>query len=703
MKNKQVNIIIVIILILPTISFLGNSNFDLHAQSTYEKTNLEPNLSIIVGNYTVPGISSPISINEVLKIGILCDMNHISGEHAWKGALLAAKEINEAGGILINFTTYYVGLVAEDTEEMDLYLNLSKSIQAAERMINYQNPHFVMGGSREEAVVIYQEIIMDAQIPFLGIGVAADVLCANVKNNYARYKYFFRIMPINSTSLAMEFISYILYLVSYLDSIYGAPTFNIGILREDLPWNTALAAALQAFLPMLNPDINIVGNIAFPLTSSATDMSNYLTTLDSAGAQIVIPLITSQLGVLMSQQYGVLRPQYLLVGINTFSQVDAYWDQTAGTCRYEVLMQSLLNTSITPLTVPFWNNYIMEYGMEPYYTGIGSYGAVKLLENTTIETQSFNPNTIVTQLEKINTSNPFLGVTGNLAFRPSHDLVEGWPFATSLFAQWQMDGKKVVLPTGGSIYPDWIATGILSIPYWGINNLVPAQSLPGDFSLSSDAGIPDVDGAFNLIWTNSEGADNYSLYMSNETITYVSKKHTALAVQSAVSPFPISGLSNGDYYFAVVAYNEKDQKFSNNVHITVGIGLPGGFTLSSDADDPDTNGAFELSWTDSEGADNFSVYTYNHPITEINGSLTNLAFQAIISSFPISGLSNGEYYYLVVAHNKMGDTLSNCIQVNVLLSGETSFEIPGYDCVFIYCAVLIISLVLIKKFRKLNK
>ncbi|GAG97201.1 unnamed protein product, partial [marine sediment metagenome] len=82
---------------------------------------------------------------------------------------MAAREINEAGGIDINATQFYVGLTAEDTDEANGTLDVSKGVGAAERIISY-DPHFIIGGHRTESVLAYLEPIMDAKIPFLSTG-----------------------------------------------------------------------------------------------------------------------------------------------------------------------------------------------------------------------------------------------------------------------------------------------------------------------------------------------------------------------------------------------------------------------------------------------------------------------------------------------------------------------------------------------------
>lgn len=130
--------------------------------------------------------------------------------------------------------------------------------------------------------------------------------------------------------------------------------------------------------------------------------------------------------------------------------------------------------------------------------------------------------------------------------------------------------------------------------------------------------------------------------------------------------------------------------------------LPGSFSLSTNAGTPDTNGDFNLIWTTSFGADNYSLYTFTSMITEINLSLTQLADQNALTPFSISGFSNGSYHYLAVAHNKNGDILSNNQLVEVLITpnggnGEPPTEIPGYNILWILGVTALVMILLIKR------
>ncbi|KKM82230.1 hypothetical protein LCGC14_1321690 [marine sediment metagenome] len=97
---------------------------------------------------------------------------------------------------------------------------------------------------------------------------------------------------------------------------------------------------------------------------------------------------------------------------------------------------------------------------------------------------------------------------------------------------------------------------------------------PGSFSLSSDAGNPDNDGSFNLIWTDSLGADNYSVYNHSSYIVGINQSLNQLADQNALSPLQVQGFLNDTHYIVVVAYNRNGNRTSNveivNVEITPG-------------------------------------------------------------------------------------------------------------------------------------
>jgi hypothetical protein len=221
---------------------------------------------------------------------------------------------------------------------------------------------------------------------------------------------------------------------------------------------------------------------------------------------------------------------------------------------------------------------------------------------------------------------------------------------------------------------------------------------PDDFTLSSNAGDPDTDGNFYLLWTEAFRAYNYSIYSYSNIITNINGSLILLADEVEGLNLAQIGYLNGTYYFIVVAHNNYGDTLSNCIEITVSLpALPGNFILSSTADDPDTDGSFDLDWTESERAITYSIYRHSSFITEINGDLTLLADGITDLNLALNGYQNGDYYFIIVAHNEQGDTLSNCIKVKV----QKPNAIPGYDILLLIIALGVVSSLILKKKLKI--
>jgi len=679
--------------------FHGNQ-FSNNRQDGKDVRNIEPLLSdIFVGSYRVPGILVSVRLDRIVKIGLLSDMNTTWGDHSWKGLLLAAREINELGGILINGTQYYIGIVQEDTKEIVSRV-ISEAETATEYMIKNHQPHFITGGISDVPFYEYLKIIMDRKIPFISTTSAADDLCQEVLDDYERYKYFFRIMPGNWFSILVGVKDHILSLAKYLNVTYGGTGKNkIAILHDTSQFGKTAGFAFQnplnPWFGLPNFNLTVVEDIEYSENAILEDFEMYWNQIEDAEAQITIILYMADPKIdLIVKQYQAVKPRCLLFspmfgdGYSYFQ----FWDNNEGAHQFEIVLQNIENTSKTSLTIPFFNSFIKEYGVEPCFSGTGSYDAVYLLKHAVMESQSFNSDTIVTTLEKINSSNYFTGAGHNLAFTSSHDVLYGHPYGYGLLCQYKyIDGTKIVI-SSDEVYPDSIATDSLRLPYWGVNGfLTDPPDPPGDFTLKYDADNLDDDGKFNLSWTDSEGADNYSVYMSDNSMTYISKSFDLFAYQTATTPFSMA-LKQGEYYFRVVAYNETGETMSSQIHVS--IPGPGPFILNANPDKPGSDGNFELFWTASERANNYSLYRYKSKITSINGSLTLLANQTTQRSYSVTGLSNGKYYFAVAAFNKLGYTLSDNEYIVI------PFDMTVIIIVSISSVAGVASIVLVRRYLK---
>jgi branched-chain amino acid transport system substrate-binding protein len=423
--------------------------------------------------YVTPGAPAGVPYDRIIKIGLLDPLTEIQGDSAWKGAYLAVWEINAAGGVTINGTQYYLGLIAEDTKEADAVLDVTKGVAAAQKILTVDQAEFLIGGFRTESLKSYIEVVMDKQKVFIHTGASTDYFQQLVLDTPSRYKYCFRVMPINSTSLGGQTITELAYLRGYLSAVLNRSITKWGIIRENLDWTIPMANALKAYMKFYGWNTTPAIEIAYPITAGSTDFATYMSQIQTSGAQVLIPIISAQGGIYMMTQYNATQPQCLIVGIDVPSQLDTFWTGTNGKCRYEVLMQPLVRTNKTTLSIPFWDHYLGNNSASPLYTGIGSYDAVYTLTWAIRNCSSFISDRVVTALEKVNKASPLLGVSGYLAFTRSHDILAGYLagkiYGVTLWAQWHNDGTKVCITSGGLIYPNSIVTGSLQLPPWGIH------------------------------------------------------------------------------------------------------------------------------------------------------------------------------------------------------------------------------------------
>ncbi|MFX1589190.1 MAG: CARDB domain-containing protein, partial [Promethearchaeota archaeon] len=93
--------------------------------------------------------------------------------------------------------------------------------------------------------------------------------------------------------------------------------------------------------------------------------------------------------------------------------------------------------------------------------------------------------------------------------------------------------------------------------------------VPKCFILSTNAGSPDTDGTFNLIWEESVFAINYTVYQYTSYITEINNSLTVLADGITDLNFVLSGYLDGTYYFIVVAHNDYGTTKSNCIKVVV--------------------------------------------------------------------------------------------------------------------------------------
>lgn len=126
------------------------------------------------------------------------------------------------------------------------------------------------------------------------------------------------------------------------------------------------------------------------------------------------------------------------------------------------------------------------------------------------------------------------------------------------------------------------------------------------------------------------------------------------------------------------------------------------FSLSSNADDPDDDGTFDLQWTTSELADHYDVSQ-----RQDGGSFTQIASSLTTTTYPLINLTSGNYSFYIKAINNFGVKQSNTIEIEVEIPTEPpgpsgpNGGIPGFNIgLVIMISLSMIGLILVILKRK---
>ena len=194
--------------------------------------------------------------------------------------------------------------------------------------------------------------------------------------------------------------------------------------------------------------------------------------------------------------------------------------------------------------------------------------------------------------------------------------------------------------------------------------LLKYSPFPDNFNLTSLEDMPDIDGNFTLSWSESLDAANYTLFLSTNYITEINENLTKIIDGYANYTYKVENLLEGTFYFKVVAFNEYGSTSSNCLKIRVKY-IPTEFYLYDNMQDFITNGIINLTWTNSIGVDNYLVYVNNVFIHDFQNKGTMISEDLIDNFFQIGNFTNGDYFFVIIANNEVGQTMSNCIKVKV--------------------------------------
>jgi ABC-type branched-subunit amino acid transport system substrate-binding protein len=345
----------------------------------------------------------------------------------YDGAEMAAKEINDSGGINVGGTPEFIQLDLQDEGAYDPTLippNYNTAITLASMLeMETSGCQFIIGGFRTEttqAALFGSAPALQSwntgggtPIPFFISGAATGALINNNQTQNPGGQWVFRVTPVNDTQLFYTVANYVKqYLAPKLAAMYTNATypsatpgqFRYAVIAEDLTWTQTMAYLLTApagypstpgYSFFLGPYVNtsgVIGTGGSPVIpgrnlvpATGYDFTSLVSTLNSSNVHMIIDIFTMpEVNNLIHAVKAANMPA-IVIGIDVPGQQQSHWADTggsttvAGDANYECLLcWSGTGTNIvTGVTDVFFKNFCsFSGGYWPMYTASGAYDAI---------------------------------------------------------------------------------------------------------------------------------------------------------------------------------------------------------------------------------------------------------------------------------------------------------------------------------------
>jgi branched-chain amino acid transport system substrate-binding protein len=419
-----------------------------------------------LGGYFAYKALTPSSSSNTITVGMPIPLNSLMGQSMLDAAQLAVNQINSAGGVNVNGTSYQYKIVTYDTEEADPSIPIASGVSGVTSLITSSHVNFLVGGYRSD--VVLAELPVVASYKTIYITFAADNgISTYVQQNYsAGGKYIFNGFT-NTTDQGDQYNTLLVFLLeAYLEHVFPTNITNLAVLGEQAAWTEAdigtggTGSPLWAVLKSVG--YNPVYINYFPLSPSGGSYDSLLSTLASDQTQAIYMLAAGTETPLLISNYGAydwaadkasggIKP--LLMGADVMAEFNGttstnnYFKMTKGAAADEMTFGwgPTLPFAITSTSIPFYNAFEQNYSINPMFEDGFVYSSFFYLAQAIEKAKSLSPDLVVPYLEKTDYSGP----QGIVQFSASHGLyipLSPYPADPAFGMQWH---------TNGELYPLW--------------------------------------------------------------------------------------------------------------------------------------------------------------------------------------------------------------------------------------------------------
>jgi len=467
----------------------------------FKKCLLVMMLLVVVVVALFSGLKVSKAFDGEIKIGIFAPMDPwLPYWYAgyYPAAELAAKQINDSGGILMGGKRYAIVLgYAHEPYDVETNPNWQTiTVQSIHYLADPDkfNADIIVGGFNTECVAVAIDELMSLSqsgytVPFFICGAPTNELLNPVHNGY---DHLYRV-TFNSTTLLRTLSAAVKYYLCSDDGILtrlfgverwpgGPKQVRTAVVMEDLEWTLTMWYYLTnpAIYPsLLGPHVNVT--FCYRLSPSATSeqVQAVIQGIKYENCSLLLHVFSAPIGVPFIGYWSAMQAQCLPVGINWTSQAKEMWTWTNGGCEYEShLMTMGTRTPMTPELEKFWDDFLNFTGGEwPVDTAVATYNTIYMLKEAIETIDTLDPEILHQYLCPL--SNPwyeYQALNGKFKFTPSHDVFcnefgPTWTqgYVRPMMCQWLNARLEVVYPIDQPYSKPWCLPPWMYTLIWDVN------------------------------------------------------------------------------------------------------------------------------------------------------------------------------------------------------------------------------------------
>ncbi|MFA9417052.1 ABC transporter substrate-binding protein [Natrinema sp. HArc-T2] len=383
---------------------------------------------------------------EPVTIGVLAPgpNSDTTGRSNLRGAQIAVDELNEGGGILGRDVELAVG----DTNRSE-----PEGRRQYQRLVLDEGADVTVGVATSEVLEGILDDVAEQETIHLTAGSVTMTPSELISQQYEKYKYHFRVGPLNGHDLAT-------HQIDFLDAMGGELGWeSFAVLVEDYIWTESLWDVYQDELD---------GDVTFweQYPPETDDFSDTYDEIASTDADAVLEAV-AHTGATSLVDWNRTQQPFGFGGVHMPMQSPAYYEQVDGNCEYAVGYTNVTPTAEYEPAKSFIEEYQNRHnGNSPIYTGYSSYDAVHVFAKAAEEAGTLDSDELVGTLENISVS----GTTGTIEFYGAdhefaHDVRYGEDYVHPVYFQWVEDEngegvQNVIWPDdqaeGDYVEPDWL-------------------------------------------------------------------------------------------------------------------------------------------------------------------------------------------------------------------------------------------------------